>query len=103
MWILSHIRRLHDMGVIDSPKLLLITKVIRATKPRIMTTTQELMRYRDGFAMLFVYDWINIPLVYTQVVAIATHGYFLMCLIGRQLRFDHRSEETHAFLYYHKH
>lgn len=35
--------------------------------------------------MLVIYDWVNIPLVYTQVVAIATYGYFGICLLGRQI------------------
>lgn len=30
------------------------------------------------------YDWINIPLVYTQVVTLATYGYFGFSLVGRQ-------------------
>lgn len=52
---------------------------------------QQLYSFRDGFAMLFVYDWVKIPLVYTQVVAIATYGYFVICLIGRQPKIDERS------------
>lgn len=28
---------------------------------------QQVYSFRDGFAMLYVYDWVKIPLVYTQV------------------------------------
>jgi len=34
--------------------------------------------------MLICYGWINIPLVYTQVVTLATYAYFVACLFGRQ-------------------
>ena len=33
---------------------------------------------------LLGYGWINIPLVYTQLVTIAVHVYFLVTLLGRQ-------------------
>ncbi|VDD94252.1 unnamed protein product [Enterobius vermicularis] len=56
--------------------------------------------YRDGFSMLYVYDWIKIPLVYTQAVAIATYGYFGLCLIARQPRTDeHSLKEQPALLF----
>ena len=33
---------------------------------------------------LIVYSWVNIPLVYTQLVTIAVHLYFFVALFGRQ-------------------
>ena len=33
---------------------------------------------------LLGYGWMNIPLVYTQLVTIAVHVYFLVTLLGRQ-------------------
>ncbi|XP_076149300.1 bestrophin-4 [Alosa pseudoharengus] len=44
----------------------------------------ELNKYRAKCSMLFHYDWISIPLVYTQVVTVAVYSYFAFCLIGRQ-------------------
>ncbi|KAJ1169583.1 hypothetical protein NDU88_001476 [Pleurodeles waltl] len=44
----------------------------------------ELNKYRAKCSMLFHYDWISIPLVYTQVVTIAVYSFFAFCLIGRQ-------------------
>ncbi|NXU28228.1 BEST4 protein, partial [Thalassarche chlororhynchos] len=44
----------------------------------------ELNLYRAKCSMLFHYDWISIPLVYTQVVTIAVYSFFAFCLIGRQ-------------------
>ncbi|XP_075434315.1 bestrophin-2a-like [Ascaphus truei] len=34
--------------------------------------------------MLFHYDMVSFPLVYTQVVTIAVYSFFMACLIGRQ-------------------
>ncbi|XP_036158449.1 bestrophin-2 isoform X2 [Myotis myotis] len=45
---------------------------------------EELTVFRGKCSMLFHYDWISIPLVYTQVVTIAVYSYFLACVIGRQ-------------------
>ncbi|XP_015296394.3 bestrophin-2a [Macaca fascicularis] len=45
---------------------------------------EELNAFRGKCGMLFHYDWISVPLVYTQVVTIALYSYFLACLIGRQ-------------------
>ncbi|KAM9719122.1 bestrophin-4 [Menidia menidia] len=44
----------------------------------------ELNNYRAKCSLLFHYDWISIPLVYTQVVTIAVYTFFAFCVIGRQ-------------------
>ncbi|XP_054870621.1 bestrophin-4 isoform X2 [Amphiprion ocellaris] len=44
----------------------------------------ELNNYRAKCSLLFHYDWISIPLVYTQVVTVAVYSYFAFCVIGRQ-------------------
>ncbi|XP_028328991.1 bestrophin-4 [Gouania willdenowi] len=44
----------------------------------------ELNKYRAKCSLLFHYDWISIPLVYTQVVTIAVYSFFAFCVIGRQ-------------------
>ncbi|XP_026863331.2 bestrophin-3 isoform X2 [Electrophorus electricus] len=44
----------------------------------------ELNRYRTGCTTLFLYDWVGIPLVYTQVVTLAVYTFFSACIIGRQ-------------------
>ncbi|XP_037327482.1 bestrophin-2-like [Pungitius pungitius] len=45
---------------------------------------QELNGFRGKCSMLFHYDMISVPLVYTQVVTLAVYSFFLVCLIGRQ-------------------
>ncbi|XP_010212582.1 PREDICTED: bestrophin-1-like [Tinamus guttatus] len=44
----------------------------------------DLIPLRSQCGRLYGYDWISIPLVYTQVVAVAVYSFFLACLIGRQ-------------------
>ena len=34
--------------------------------------------------MLLSYDWISVPLTYTQVVNLAVRFYFAICLVSRQ-------------------
>ncbi|XP_063294586.1 bestrophin-1 [Pelobates fuscus] len=45
---------------------------------------KELISLRTKCGRLFGYDWVSIPLVYTQVVTVAVYSFFLACLIGRQ-------------------
>ncbi|XP_032151320.1 bestrophin-3 isoform X7 [Sapajus apella] len=44
----------------------------------------EMNRFRSWCSLLFGYDWVGIPLVYTQVVTLAVYTFFFTCLIGRQ-------------------
>lgn len=41
-------------------------------------------KFRTNCGTLLDYDWISIPLVYTQVVTLAVYSYFLTTLISRQ-------------------
>ncbi|KAH3692660.1 bestrophin-4-like isoform X2 [Dreissena polymorpha] len=45
---------------------------------------EQLADFRDRCSICFVFDWITIPLVYTQVVTLAVYIFFGGCLIGRQ-------------------
>ncbi|XP_072494973.1 bestrophin-1 [Notamacropus eugenii] len=44
----------------------------------------ELNTLRSQCGALYGYDWISVPLVYTQVVTVAVYSFFLACLLGRQ-------------------
>ncbi|XP_015782622.1 uncharacterized protein LOC107360470 isoform X2 [Tetranychus urticae] len=45
---------------------------------------QELYKFRNGCGDLFAFDWISIPLVYTQAVTIAVYTYFAAVIMARQ-------------------
>ncbi|ESO07552.1 hypothetical protein HELRODRAFT_76057, partial [Helobdella robusta] len=44
----------------------------------------EILVYRGNLGMLYSYDWISVPLVYTQVTTLAVYSFFLGCTLGRQ-------------------
>uniref|UniRef100_A0A914W7C9 Bestrophin homolog n=1 Tax=Plectus sambesii TaxID=2011161 RepID=A0A914W7C9_9BILA len=44
----------------------------------------RLREYRSALGTLLCYDWVPVPLVYTQVVGLTVRCYFLICLMGRQ-------------------
>ncbi|VDK61155.1 unnamed protein product [Anisakis simplex] len=48
------------------------------------TLIDDLMVYRGQCGQIWSYDWISVPLVYTQVVTIAVYSFFGSCLFGRQ-------------------
>ncbi|XP_011637754.1 bestrophin-4-like [Pogonomyrmex barbatus] len=45
---------------------------------------EEFNEFRTKCGFLWSYDWVSIPLVYTQVVTLATYSFFAVALIGRQ-------------------
>ncbi|KAG8298322.1 chloride channel activity protein [Homalodisca vitripennis] len=50
----------------------------------LQTIVEEFNEFRQKCGLLWSYDWISIPLVYTQVVTLATYSFFLAALVGRQ-------------------
>ncbi|OQV12140.1 Bestrophin-3 [Hypsibius exemplaris] len=44
----------------------------------------ELMNFRDKQAKIWAFDYVSVPIVYTQVVTLATYMYFVGCLFSRQ-------------------
>lgn len=46
--------------------------------------TEEVTRFRGKVGNIFAYDWINIPLVYTQTATIVVYSYFISCLLSWQ-------------------
>jgi len=45
---------------------------------------REFCEFRAKCGLLWCYDWVSIPMVYTQVVTLATYVFFIFTLIGRQ-------------------
>lgn len=50
----------------------------------VKTIIDELNTFRGRCGVLLNYDSISVPLVYTQVVTLATYSFFITCVIGRQ-------------------
>lgn len=44
----------------------------------------EILNFRGQLGGLFFYDWIPLPLVYTQVSTICVYSYFILALMGHQ-------------------
>ncbi|MFH4977577.1 hypothetical protein AB6A40_004286 [Gnathostoma spinigerum] len=44
----------------------------------------EMLAFRTACGTIWSYDWISVPLVYTQVVTIAVYSFFASCLFSRQ-------------------
>ncbi|XP_036391467.1 bestrophin-2 [Megalops cyprinoides] len=60
----------------------------------------ELNSLRSRCMKLYSYDWISLPLVYTQVVTVAVYSFFLACLIGRQFLDTTQGYPGHDFDFY---
>ncbi|XP_017053065.1 bestrophin-4 [Drosophila ficusphila] len=50
----------------------------------VKTIIDELNQFRGLCGFLLYYDWVSVPLVYTQVVTVATYSFFLFSLLGQQ-------------------
>ncbi|XP_035206528.1 bestrophin-2-like, partial [Stegodyphus dumicola] len=65
---------------------------------------EELNEFRSKCGLLWGYDWISIPLVYTQVVTMATYAFYVACMFGRQnvnvITEKSSSPEVHRYDYY---
>ncbi|XP_023234152.1 bestrophin-3-like [Centruroides sculpturatus] len=58
---------------------------------------EEVNELRSKTSLMWGYDWISIPLVYTQVVTLTSHLFFLTCLISRQYLDPNQGYPGHDF------
>uniref|UniRef100_A0A5S6QU18 Bestrophin homolog n=1 Tax=Trichuris muris TaxID=70415 RepID=A0A5S6QU18_TRIMR len=58
---------------------------------------REIMAVRSRVAALISFNWISLPLVYTQVVTIATHSFFVTNLIARQSTYKAGDREIESY------
>jgi len=63
---------------------------------------EELNKIRGQCGSLLGYDWINVPLVYTQVVTLAVYTFFIATIMGRQFLAEDKAypHGYHAIDYY---
>ncbi|CAI5447850.1 unnamed protein product [Caenorhabditis angaria] len=45
---------------------------------------EEIRTFRSGLSLIWTYDWVPLPLMYPQLVFMAVHCYYLVCLVSRQ-------------------
>ncbi|KAL7080633.1 hypothetical protein ACQ4LE_000894, partial [Meloidogyne hapla] len=80
-WAFLLLRRARDQGLIDSDIIY-------------VDMLEKIRQYRVNVLTLTLYDWVPIPLVYTQVVNLAVRSYFLIALFGRQYLIGERKDKT---------
>lgn len=66
--------------------------------PNGTTIMAELGNIRERLTKILTYDWIAVPLVYTQVVTLGVYFYFIAALFGSQWVVP-ASEEAHTLIY----
>ncbi|KAK4021237.1 hypothetical protein OUZ56_003156 [Daphnia magna] len=45
---------------------------------------EEFLEFRANCGALWSYNWVSIPIIYTQVCTLSTYSYFIACLVARQ-------------------
>uniref|UniRef100_A0A915JIL8 Bestrophin homolog n=1 Tax=Romanomermis culicivorax TaxID=13658 RepID=A0A915JIL8_ROMCU len=70
-WLNNLLEKCREHDVIDSVQM--------------KSIAQEVYKFRLGIIMLKIFEWVSIPLAYTQVVTVATYGYFVITLFSRQI------------------
>ncbi|KAJ8044463.1 Bestrophin-2 [Holothuria leucospilota] len=83
-WFVNLVREIRKEGRIESD-------------PAMKTIIDELNNFLNKCDELYGFDWIIVPLVYTQVVTIATYSYFLACTVGRQYLDPSKNYTGHSF------
>ncbi|KAG0717588.1 Bestrophin-3 [Chionoecetes opilio] len=66
----------------------------------VKTMLDEINRFRGLCGGLLSYDWISIPLVYTQVVTLAVYSFFIATIMGRQFLDPAQKISTHEVDFY---
>ncbi|VDL78280.1 unnamed protein product [Nippostrongylus brasiliensis] len=59
-------------------------RIYRRNILRYCELVQEIKKWRSNLEWVFNYDWVPLPLMYPQVVCLAVHLYFLVCILSRQ-------------------
>ncbi|PIO63089.1 hypothetical protein TELCIR_15328 [Teladorsagia circumcincta] len=44
----------------------------------------EIRSFRTGLSLIWTYDWVPLPVMYPQLIFLAVHCYFIVCIFCRQ-------------------
>ncbi|KAH8379257.1 hypothetical protein KR009_003954 [Drosophila setifemur] len=64
----------------------------------VKTIIDELNKFRGYCGFLLYYDWVSVPMVYTQVVTLAVYAYFLFAMLGQQYTKDTELRDGHRVI-----
>ncbi|CAD6187932.1 unnamed protein product [Caenorhabditis auriculariae] len=78
-WSLSLLRRCREQGSID--------------EHHFCTVTRKVLDYRQMLHNILSFDWVNVPLVYVQVVNLCTMSYFFLQLLATQPILDEKQNQ----------
>uniref|UniRef100_A0A7E4WC07 Bestrophin homolog n=1 Tax=Panagrellus redivivus TaxID=6233 RepID=A0A7E4WC07_PANRE len=70
-WTFGLLRKSRELGLIESDIIY-------------VDMLEKMRQYRIQILNLTLFDWVPVPLVYTQVVNLAVRSYFFVALFGRQ-------------------
>ncbi|ETN73309.1 Bestrophin [Necator americanus] len=70
-WALAMTQQAWKHGNIESPYYKVVLQ-------------EEIKKWRTSMEWVFNYDWVPLPLMYPQVICLAVHLHFLVCLLSRQ-------------------
>ena len=70
-WCFLLCRKARELGMIESDIIL-------------VDVMDKIRMFRQNVLALTLYDWVPIPLVYTQVVNLTVRSFFVIALMGRQ-------------------
>ena len=96
-WALALTYDARKKGLIESDYYqVVITNVCLKSKIKnTLEKSQEIKQFRTGLAWICNYDWVPIPIMYPQLVCLAVHTYFLVCVLARQyIISEHASNKT---------
>ncbi|KAE9551623.1 hypothetical protein FO519_005151 [Halicephalobus sp. NKZ332] len=77
-WCFLLCRKARELGLIESDIILI-------------DVMDKIRMFRQNVLSLTLYDWVPIPLVYTQVVNLTVRSFFVVALMGRQYLINDRS------------
>ncbi|XP_055349583.1 bestrophin-2-like [Paramacrobiotus metropolitanus] len=86
VWFTQTLEQARAEGLINDPTGVGVKQIM-----------DELLVFRSLMGKMFAYDWVSIPVSYTQVVTLAVYTYFLGCIFARQFLDPEQKIKGHGF------